>query len=134
MFDFLKTDRRQQEPDVELGQAIGVERPFINGFPSTAELIARNPNHAFSMYRAFHRLTSRNLLQMEAELLELQKEQDDMDIVDFRGGPDSRQYFRSWKKLSMSQGARKIQRMELVEKIRKALKEYRNWKHTCICR
>lgn len=112
----------RSQPDIELGQP-GV--PFINGFPSTASFIASDPDHSFSIYPAFHRLSSRNLLYLEAELWELQQEQDVMDIQDSRGDLEELQYFRSWKRLSNSREPRQVQRMEMIGRIRTKLKEYR---------
>jgi hypothetical protein len=115
---------RRSRDDIGLRQTIP-QRDFINGFPSAAEFIANDPDHSFSIYPAFHRLGSRNLLYLEAELFELQKEQDEMDISDFTSDPDTIQCFRSWTRLSNSSDPRHVQRMELIKKIRGALNEYR---------
>ncbi|KAE9375349.1 hypothetical protein N431DRAFT_402786 [Stipitochalara longipes BDJ] len=109
------------DPDLELGQ---VPRNFINGFPSVATFIASDPDHSFSIYNAFHRLSSRNLLYLEAELLELQKQQDDLDFRDSRRDPDVQQYFRSWTKLKTSGDSDQLKRLELIQRIREKLKEY----------
>jgi hypothetical protein len=110
------------DSDLELGQA---PRDFINGFPSVAAFIARDPDHSFSVYNAFHRLSSRNLLYLEAEILELQKEQDDLDFRDSRRDPDVQQCFRSWTRLKTGEDSEQAKRIELIEKIRAKLKEYR---------
>jgi len=70
-------------------------------------------------------LSYRNLLYLEAELHELQKIQDDMDIEDSRGDPNTLQCFRSWKLLRTSQDPRQRQRMEMIKTIRTKIKEYR---------
>jgi len=123
MLHLFRRHRQQEDVDLELGTQPAPRKPFINGFPSAAELIARDPDHSFSIYRAFHSLTTRNLLYLEAELLELQKQQNDMDFVDFRGNPDTKQSLRSWKLTSGD--AQPTARMELIWKIRRTLKEYR---------
>ncbi|KAH9209295.1 hypothetical protein DL95DRAFT_466970 [Leptodontidium sp. 2 PMI_412] len=87
MFSFRQLGQ-QAERDIELGQR---KVPFINGFPSTASFIASDPDHCFSVYLTFPKLSSRNLLYLEAELWELQQEQDAMDIIDSRGNPDALQ-------------------------------------------
>ncbi|PMD37545.1 hypothetical protein L207DRAFT_636226 [Hyaloscypha variabilis F] len=61
---------------------------------------------------------------MEAEIFELQKQQDDLDIRDSRGDPDTVQCFRSWKKLRSSTDPGQLERIELILKIRERLKEY----------
>ena len=110
------------DPDLELGQA---RRIFINGFPSAAAFIASDPDHSFFIYNAFHRLSSRNLLYLEAEILDLQKQQDDLDFRDSRKDPDVQQCFRSWTKLKANGDPDQVKRMELIEKIREKLKQYR---------
>lgn len=121
-FGFLDFQRGGPPVDIEPGQP---ERDFINGFPSASAFIANDPDHAFSIYSAFHRLSSRNLLYLEAEIFELQKQQDDLDFRDSRGDPDTLQCFRSWKKLSTSSDAQQLEQMALIMKIREKLKEYR---------
>lgn len=118
--------RSNQAPDIELGLT-NPQHDFINGYPSASKFIASDPDHSFSIYRAFHKLTTRNLLYLEAEVLELQKWQDDMDIEDSWGNQELLQSFRSWKKLSTSNNERSVERMELVGKIRRTLKEYRRF-------
>jgi hypothetical protein len=121
LFGFLNDRMSRRQPDIELGQ----QTPFINGYPSAAAFIASDPDHAFSIYNSFHRLSSRNLLYLEAELFELQKRQDDMDVRGSRGDPDTLQCFRSWRKLSTSSDTYQVERMDLIMKIRTKLKEYR---------
>jgi hypothetical protein len=70
-------------------------------------------------------LSSRNLLYLEAEVLDLQKQQDDLDFRDSRRDPDVQQCLRSWTKLRTSGDPDQVKRMELIEKIREKLKEYR---------
>ena len=121
-FGFLLSRSGRGPTDVELGQP---HRDFINGFPSASAFAARDPDHCFSIYNAFHRLTSRNLLYMEAEIFDLQKQQDDLDIRDSQGDLDTIQCFRSWKKLKSSTDPRQLEHMALITKIREKLKEYR---------
>jgi hypothetical protein len=101
------------------------ERRFINGFPAVADLIASDPDHSASVYRCFHRLSSRNLLYIEAELLRLEKQQDDFDLEDSFQDPGTLQCFRSWEMLCSSQEPRQKKRVELIMKIQEKLKEYR---------
>lgn len=117
----LRTKRRFID-EAKLG---GIPIPFINGYPSASRFIAGDPDHSFSIYNAFHRLLARNLLYLEAELFELQKEQDVLDVQDSHGDANSIDCLRSWKSLSTNKEVRQMQRMELVMKIRKQLKEYR---------
>jgi len=121
--DFVKRRTARQESDIELGEPRGYG---INGFPSAAKFISQDPDHSFSIYHSLHELSSRNLLYMEAELLELQEQQQDADTVDFRaGGFGGQEFFRSWHLLSTSDEVRQKKRLELVFTIRRKLKEYR---------
>jgi len=112
----------QSQPDPELGRR---QLPFIKGTPSVANFIANELDYSVTVFPAFHRVSARNLLHLEAELHDLQKEQDDLDIQDSRGDPDTLQYFRNLKKLSTSTDKRQMRRKALVVGIRAKIKEYR---------
>ncbi|KAG4436919.1 hypothetical protein IFR05_007607 [Cadophora sp. M221] len=119
--NIFKLRRDRVDGDIELAQP---ESPSANGFPSAAALITSDPDHSFSIFPAFHKLSSRKLLYLEAELFELQKQQNDFDVQDARGDPDALQCLRSWKKFSTSSDPRQVQRLELVRRIRVTLKDY----------
>jgi hypothetical protein len=121
--DFWRRHRGITDAEVELGLP---QRPCIDGFPSAANFIAKDPDRSFSVYCAFHQLSSRNLLYMEAELYELQKQQQDADTLDFRtGGTHAQECFRSWKLLSNSTNEEQKRRVALIHTIRSKLKDYR---------
>lgn len=62
---------------------------------------------------------------MEAELFELQKQQNDADMIDFRtGGAHAQECFRSWELLSNSTDEKQKNRVELIYTIRSKLKDY----------
>lgn len=132
---FLEKLHRQPTVDIELGEPqpqqvplVVSHKPFINGYPSASVFIASDPDQSFAIYLAFHRLSTRNLLYLEAELFELQKQQDDLDIVDVRDAktdPDILQNFRSWKMITTSSDTRQVKRVELIHRIRVVLKDYR---------
>ncbi|KAK8017528.1 hypothetical protein PG993_013854 [Apiospora rasikravindrae] len=54
----------------------------INGFPRFADAITKDPDRTGTIYRRFNRLSSRNLLLMEAEIAELEALQDKYDEDD----------------------------------------------------
>jgi hypothetical protein len=63
---------------------------------------------------------------MEAELYELQKQQQDDDTLDFRtGGTHAQECFRSWKLLSNSTNEEQRRSVMLIHTIRSKLKDYR---------
>jgi len=77
----------QSQPDVEMQNA---KRTIVNGYPTIADFISRDKNCSTSIYRSYHRLTSRNLLYLEAELFELEKKQDEFDGQDLKGDLDAK--------------------------------------------
>lgn len=81
-------------------------------------------DHSTSIYRSYRRLTSRNLLYLEAELFELEKKLDDFDDEDFTGDFDGKQFARSWPKLNSSDDPRCIERLKCIKEIRATVKEY----------
>jgi hypothetical protein len=107
--------------DVELGHTT---REQVHGYPAAAAFIASDPDRSLLIYRCFQLLSSRNLLYLEAELLELEKQQDCLDIEDIHGSQDAYQCLRSWKRLVGSEDSRQRQRLDLIKSIRSTLKEY----------
>lgn len=110
------------EPDIEMRQS---KKTHVNGYPSLAAFIADDKDHSTSIYRSYHRLTSRNLLYLEAELFELEKKLDDFDDEDLRGDFDGKEFARSWSILNSSNDTRCIERCKLIKEIRATVKEYR---------
>lgn len=56
----------------------------INGFPRVAHKIASDPDKTAFLFRRFDQLSARNLLYLEAELAELESQQnkfDDQDLI-----------------------------------------------------
>jgi hypothetical protein len=117
------------EPDLEMRQSRNV---YVNGFASLAAFIARDEDRSTSIYRSYHRLTSRNLLYLEAELFELEKKLDDFDDEDLRGDFERKEFARSWSRLNSSDDPRCIERVKLIKEIRATLKEYREF-HVTHC-
>lgn len=111
-----------RQTDVEMKQP---KKRYVNGYPSLAAFIASDKDHSTSIYRSYHRVTSRNLLYLEAELFELEKKLDDLDNEDFRGDFTGKQFARSWSKLVSSDNPRCIERVRLIKEIRNTIKEYR---------
>ena len=112
-----KTDIEMQNP----------RRVYVNGYPSLADFIASDKEQSASVYRSYQRLTSRNLLYLEAELFELERQQDELDSLDLKGDLTAKQYARDWATLSTSTDPRCIKRRELLEKVKVKIKEYREY-------
>jgi hypothetical protein len=103
---------------------------YVAGFPSLAAYISGDKDKSISIYRAFQRLSSRNLLYLEAELVELETEQDFLDdeLLGFEREPQ--RWAGSWKDLveSRDTDTRAKQRIDLIIRVRHAMKEYRKHK------
>jgi hypothetical protein len=113
----------QEQSDAETQHS--KPRVFANGYSTIADFVARDRERSTSIYRSYHRLTSRNLLYLEAELFELEKRHDELDEEDFRGDLTARQYARDWSVLSTSDDPRCLERRKLLTTSRAKIKEYR---------
>ncbi|KAE9377658.1 hypothetical protein N431DRAFT_461252 [Stipitochalara longipes BDJ] len=117
-------------------RAIRLKKPEpISGFPRVASKIASDPDKTTVLFRRFDRLSARNILYLEAEIAELEAQQNAFDYQDHVAADQTIvESHTSWNKFERhaheknsdgklkqpGQGAK----MELVLKIRKKLKEY----------
>ncbi|KAF4621892.1 hypothetical protein G7Y89_g14453 [Cudoniella acicularis] len=119
--------------DIELSSGEG-HPP--NGFPSVAAKIASDIDKTTTIYRRFDRLSARNILLLQAEIAELEYEQDRYDAEDRKRGcddvaMDSQSDWREFVRNSAAKDRygkllhpREREKMELSMKIRSKLKEY----------
>jgi len=109
--------------DIEMRRS---KRLYVNGYPSLAAFIASDKEQSASVYRSYRRLTSRNLLYLEAELFELERQLDEFDEEDLRNGDlTAKQFARDWSTLSTSDDPRCVKRRKLMRRTRAKIKEYR---------
>jgi hypothetical protein len=108
-------------------EAIAVH--YVKGFPSLAAFIASDKGKTTHIYRRFNRLAARNLLHLQSELAELEAKQDALDNDDLRGSTEQKQSVRNFEILrdraSHPENVREVERLRVIEDIRKKLKEYR---------
>jgi hypothetical protein len=97
----------------------------INGYPSLAAFIASDRDQLTSIYPSFRRLSTRNLLYIEAELAELQVRLDRFDAEDLNASFEAKEYARSWVRLAGSEKQGHKERVRLIRGIREKVKEYR---------
>jgi hypothetical protein len=103
---------------------------YAAGFPDFAAYIASDAELA--IYRRFSRLSARNLLYLQSELLELERAVDGFDTEDLQEqrGPDidEARIPRRWEEfVEMSEKREKEkERMRIVREVRRLMKEYRN--------
>jgi hypothetical protein len=107
--------------DIEAGPT---HREYLDGYPSLAAFIASDPELA--VYRRFDRLTTRNLLYLQSELLYLESKLDGFDEDDRKRdiGDDLRASARVWEVLARKGNEHDRERIELVMRSRQLLGEY----------
>lgn len=101
---------------------------YIKGYPSLAAFIASDRDKSTAIYRRFDRLSARNLLYLQSELVELEAKQDAYDAEDRGLTTQEKVSTRNWelfKERAQEAGnIRERKRMELVINIRERIKEY----------
>lgn len=99
------------------------------GFADVARWIALDSDSETSIYRKFHELAARNLLYLQAELLVLEKQLNELDEQDVKTDDlDLKDAARTWETLTRRHAAGLEDakyRMELIKKLRTKLREYR---------
>ena len=108
-------------PDVELGLP-------RDGYPALASWIAEDPDHSTFIFRKFSRLSARNLLHLQAQVYELEKQLDDLDReTTLSQNVILKMSARRWE--TFAEHAKKPgavrRRMEVANQIAIRLKEYR---------
>lgn len=101
---------------------------YVKGYPSLAAFIASDRDKSTAIYRRFDRLSARNLLYMQSELVELEAKQDALDAEDLQGTLEAKDSARNWqtlnKRATETGNTKERERLEVVRDIRKTLKEY----------
>ena len=109
---------------------------YVKGYPSLAAFIASDCDKSTAIYRRFDRLTARNLLYLQSELVELEARQDALDAEDLRGTLEHKQSARDWRTLGRKAAepgnTEEKERVEVLEEIRKKIKEYRMVLFSCL--
>lgn len=111
---------------------------YIDGFPALASFIASDPDHSTFIYKRFDRLASRNLLILQSELAEMQSQLDAFDQEDWAryqsrgpGYQTALNDLQSWEAYKATHGSNSA-RLNLVNEIRRTMKEYREQIHSSI--
>ena len=114
----------KMQPDIELAD---MRKLYINGYPSLAAFIFQDRDKSTAIYRRFDRLSARNLLYLQSELVELETKQDEYDAEDLEdNGMEAKQCARCWSTFAQkaAQGGREREkeRMAVVKKVRETIK------------
>ncbi|KAH6663075.1 hypothetical protein B0J14DRAFT_280064 [Halenospora varia] len=107
----------------------------VNGFPRVADKIASDPDKTTTIYRRYDRLSARNLLFLEAEIAELEAQQNKYDNDDLvainQVGIECHSDWTKFERYANEKDGngkhtqqRQAVRMELALKIKGKLKEY----------
>jgi hypothetical protein len=114
---------KSSSPDIELG----LQQPPLDGYAEVSEFIAGDPDNETFVFRRFHKTSARNLLYLQAEILELERRQEEYDRE--QADMELAQAGRRWEtfarnaKIPDREGEQL--RMELAREIRVKIKEYR---------
>ena len=102
--------------------------PPVADLPSLATFIASDPDGSIFMCRRFDRLSARNLLQLQNELMELEVQQDNNDAEIRRLGLESKRSLRSWNvpkgRATQPNNVLEAKALSLAKEIEEKLKEY----------
>ena len=102
---------------------------YVKGYPSLAAFIASDCDKSTAIYRRFDRLSARNLLYLQSELLELEARQDALDAEDSRGTIEDKESARNWlilqRRAAEPGNTKQKERVKVLKEIRKLMKEYR---------
>ncbi|KAI9807353.1 MAG: hypothetical protein M1833_000096 [Piccolia ochrophora] len=112
--------------DIEQAQANATSKEYLDGYPDFAAYVASDKELA--IYHRFARLSTRNLLYLQSELLVLQARLEEID--EYEQGQDEdmdvMQAARCWETFAekATENTRDGEKMKLVLQIRKLIKEY----------
>ena len=105
-----------------------VQIRYIKGYPSLANFIASDHDKSTAIYRRFDRLSARNLLYLQSELVRLEARQTRYDAEDLENGTEEKASTRDWdifkERAEEQDNVRERPRMELILEIRAKMKEY----------
>ncbi|KAL9032127.1 MAG: hypothetical protein Q9180_006684 [Flavoplaca navasiana] len=94
----------------------------MDGYPRLAHLMGSDP--ALAIFRRYGSLNAQNLLYMQAEINELQRELQEIALEDRVSGHEEKErYSREWWRLARAQGANSLQWKKCLE-IRQKLNDY----------
>src|SRR5277367_1163522 len=112
-------------PDIEVGQPPEARR---DGYPAVAAWMARDPDNESFIYRKFDKLSARNLLNLQSELINLESKLEKFDNETQNSNDQVlKQSARKWEIFVRNAAVREEEkkRMELNMEIRVKLREYR---------
>ena len=118
--------------DVDL-QAMSAPTRRLKGYPTFAEFISRDKDAA--IYRRFENLSARNLLYLQSELHDLERQLEEIDSEDAKniGDEDAQKAARLWTHYANDMNDQALARRKLHAEIKVKIREYRMWE-LLVCR
>jgi hypothetical protein len=120
----IQMSEMSQKFEVELGH-------LRDGYPALASWIARDPDNETLIFRRFDRLAARNILHLQAQLIALEHEIDELDEVartsaDFEARQSSRRWETLMKHAAAPEDANRPEkkRVEKLTELNILLREY----------
>lgn len=101
---------------------------FVKGYASLATFIASDIDHSTAIYRRFDRLSARNLLYLQSDLVRLEAIQDALDAESVQSPTVDPQNVDDWQtlkeKAKLPENPIERQRLDVALEIQKKLREY----------
>ena len=97
----------------------------LEGYPTFAEFISKDKDAA--IYRKFENLSARNLLYLQSELHDLERQLEEVDRGDAKniGDENAQRAARLWTHLANDSNAQARARRQLHAEIKVKIREYR---------
>ena len=116
---------RQKPEDIEIGRS-------RDGYPALAAWIGRDPDQESFVFRKFGRLSARNLLHLQSQLIQLEREMDELDDEARRSADyEARQASRRWEtlaNLALDPARPEKKRLDKAKELQSKMKEYREYR------
>ncbi len=117
-----------EDLDPQCPPAVPLEH-LVQGYPRLAGRMGLIPETA--IFRRFSALNIRNLLYLQAELMNLEMELQKQELEDKASGHEFKQNFsRDWYKVTSPDPASEHYQWSLILNIREKLKQYSKWHST----
>lgn len=134
-YPLLGTQRRWAEPSTTLLFIVHRIAMSSNGYATVAKTISQDPDKETYIFRRFDRLTARNLINLQGELLTLEEELDALDAKAASSpDPDLHLSMRSWKAMKANaedcrtrDGVEEKKRIEIAGELQVKLRQYRKF-------
>ena len=110
--------------DVDL-DSMSVSTRQLEGYPTFAEFISKDKDAA--IYRKFENLSARNLLYLQSELHDLERQLHEIDREDAKNIDDenAQQAARLWTHFANDSNDQALARRKLHDRIKSKIREYR---------